>query len=250
MKTQRKCIHVMSVGKGLYNTYIEAMKKNYGMDEVVVFDDQPAKIKQNDRKEEIEWSLSKTEEKCKEFGQKFTHVKLNELSITAVMDKFTDIYQKNTDCRFMFNITPGRKPLSICLFYVSVWVGGTSYYIEEGNTGTIMEFERPNVDPATIRAEKNPNYQTILNYIYEADNHTRSRLEIGQFMGVNGNGAYVPVRKGNKEKRSVTSAMITAWIKKLEEWRLVTREEKDGRSKNVKLTPEGRFMANFLRGQN
>jgi len=249
MNGRKKCIHVMCAGNALYDTYKTIMTKGYDVNEVVVFDDQSAmKQQRNEEREKIERSISETEKQCNEFGQKFTPIILKEVNITAVMDKFTDLYLKNPNCKFMFNITPGRKPLSICLFYVSIWVGGIAYYIEEGKTGTIMEFERPIVDPATIRAEKNPNYRSILVYLNEADDLTRSRLEIGQYMGVNGNGAYLPVRGGKKEKRSVTSAMITAWIKKLEEWKLVVLEERDGRSKNVRLTPEGKFMANFLKG--
>lgn len=250
MNTKKRCVHVMSSGNALYETYKAVMKKNYDIDEVWIFDDQSIlKQQKSEKRDEIERSISDTEKLCEEIGQRFIRIKLKELSITTVMDRFTDEYLKNPNCRFMFNITPGRKPLSICLFYVSVWVGGTAYYIEEGGSGATMEFERPIVDPATIRAEKNPNYQTILSYLSEAENQTRSRSDIGIFMGVGGDGAYVPVRGEKKEKRSVTPAMITAWIKRLEEWKLVIREERDGRSKNVRLTPEGRFMANFLKGQ-
>jgi len=252
MTAKKRCIHIMSAGEALYSTYKEVIKKNYDMDEVIVFDDQSAMKQQNDnRREKIEESILDTEKLCKEIKQKFSLIILKELNIATVMDKFTDICLKNTDSRFMFNITPGRKPLSICLFYASIWVGGIAYYIEEGGSGATMEFERPMVDPATIRTENNSNYQTILNYLSEGKNLTRSRSEVDCFMRGDGDrkGAYIPVRGGKKEKRSVSPSMITKWIKRLEEWKLVIREEKDGRSKNVRLTPEGKFMANFLRGK-
>ncbi|MCL2712551.1 MAG: hypothetical protein FWD37_04685, partial [Methanomassiliicoccaceae archaeon] len=129
-----------------------------------------------------------------------------------------------------------------------VWVGGITYYVEKG--GDPIEFKRPIANLETIREEKNQNYRTILNYLYESLDHLESMKNIGDMMmGKNDKKSrYIPVRNGNKEKRTVSRKMITDWVKKLESWGLVSLEQKDGRSKNVKLTQEGRFTVNFFNG--
>ena len=241
-------IHIMSSGKALLKTYKVAVKK-YQMDRVIIFDNVLTSKNEGERNSVVA-AIKEVEDFCKEFLKVNVVIIQGDVNIDSVMEKFIDVYKENKGAKYMFNITPGMKPLALCLFYVSIWVNGTSYYVNEGvgEENEIIEFKRPKVDMNALHNEKNPNYKIILEFLYSSSEKTRTMNEIKEKMGVGCEGAYIAVRSTKKEQRQVTAKMVTDWITKLEEWGLVRRENIDGRSKKVVLTTEGRFTTNFLKG--
>ncbi|MDV0446404.1 hypothetical protein MsAg5_02370 [Methanosarcinaceae archaeon Ag5] len=248
---KKKYIHIMCAGNALPTTYREAQKE-YPIHRVVIFNDSTFKNKNED----IEKNILETMDLCKGNRIEVERVDLGKITIDDVMAEFLKIYSKYNDYKFMFNITPGAKPLALCLFYASIWIEGDCYYISEGKKDTapeILKFERPQIHLKEI--EKNPNYVTILSFLNEKKDKEADMQEILRYIGYKHGdkiveGQYQPVKSGDKTKRYVSIKMITDWTKNLELWGLVTKENIDGRTKKVCLTRDGRFTINFLKNTN
>jgi hypothetical protein len=236
-------IHIMSSGGALFKTYSKALRK-YPMDQVFIFN---SISNQEDRK-----IIVQTLRQCEEQGIHAELIDIGEnVTIESVMEEFQKIYSINKDAKFWFNVTPGPKPLAMCLFYISIFVEGVCYYISEevdSIPSRYLEFEKPQIHLDSMKL--NPNYKVILAYL-KSKNNECSQDELVKYMGYKHGdkefpGAYIPIRNEKKSSRFVSRKMMTDWIFRLEEWGLITRVNIDGRSKKVILTSKGRFAINFL----
>ncbi|WNY25253.1 hypothetical protein [Methanolapillus millepedarum] len=244
---KRPHIHIMCAGNALLKTYQEAQKE-YPIHRVVIFND----LSKNTEKS-VEDTIVNTIKMCQENRIEAERVDLKKITIDEVMDEFLKIYSKYKDYKFMFNITPGPKPLALCLFYASIWIEGDCYYIgenKEREDPEILNFERPQIHLKDI--ERNPNYSTILSFLNKQEKKEAEMQKVLEYIGYkHGNktvkGEYQPVKKGDITKRYVSRKMITDWTDNLESWGLVTKENIDGRRKKICLTRDGRFTINFLK---
>jgi hypothetical protein len=237
-------IHVMSSGRALFKTYSKALRK-YPMDQVFIFNS----ISSGEDEKKI---IDQTLHQCKEQGIHAEFIDIGEnVTIESVMEKFQEIYSTKKDAKFWFNVTPGPKPLAMCLFYISIFVEGVCYYISEevdSVPSQYLEFEKPQIHLDSMKS--NPNYKVILSYLKSKKNEC-SQDELVKYMGYKHGGkefpgAYIPIRNEKKSSLFVSRKMVTDWIYCLEEWGLVTRTNIDGRSKKIILTSKGRFVISFL----
>lgn len=148
--SEKECIHIFSAGRSVDKTFVSANKK-FQIDRVFVFLD----VHNNKPDAQEDSNIKSSNKKLKEIGLS-VGIQVSDINVDAdnlhdVRDKILDIRDRYPESEFYFNITGGKKVLSLNLFTMSVWINGSAYYVEKD--GAIFEFSVPRIQPESLDPE-------------------------------------------------------------------------------------------------
>ena len=146
----KECIHIFSAGRSVDKTFISANKK-FQIDRVLVFSDVHGIKTDPQEDSNIKSSIKKLKEIGLSVGIQVSDINVDADNLHDVRDKILDIRDRYPESEFYFNITGGKKVLSLNLFTMSVWINGSAYYVERD--GTIFEFSIPRIQPENLDSE-------------------------------------------------------------------------------------------------
>lgn len=238
--TRPKIIHVMSAGAGIIGTFPVALK-HFQMDEVVIMTDVKVDSEVDDESRKVVEAIKEIFRMANSVHLKSSIIEVDDISIGEIMTKFITVYAKNPAAEYFFNVTGGKKPLSLGLFMASVWVGGTCYYVDKGNdVNDVRELQVPRMHLNDVR--NNPNYESMLAML-EAEGGMDLKLMYEKMQC-----KYVPMRSTDgSQKRKFSRPTMTKWIKQLAEWDLIeVNQGRNQREKMITLTDSGKFTARFI----
>ncbi len=235
----------MSAGESLCPTFIQALKA-YGMDSVVVISGRLGNAKAH---LSIQQSIDQVRVTARSIDLEFEHMEVEDESLENIRDSVVEVLLKHGDADFKFNVTGGKKTLSLGLFMMSIWLQGTSYYVKKEEEGGIVELSVPQLHRVDI--ERNPNLLLVLDLLASAKtvgsdtNGGMPRKELYQELSRIG---FLPVKMRNgKERRKPSNPMLSKWLPALETRGLVEVRTPSANKKErlVRITPDGIFTLRF-----
>lgn len=245
----RKRVHIMSAGESLYPTFIQALKR-YGMDSIIVISGRLGSAKAHSA---IRESIEQVMATAQSIDLEFRHIEVEDESLESIRDSMVEVLTEHGDADFKFNVTGGKKTLSLGLFMMSIWLQGTSYYVrkEEGGSGGIVELSVPRIHRADM--ERNPNLLLVLDLLDRARSGNSDpeggipRKILYEELSRNG---FRPVRLNNgKERRKPSNPMLSKWLDSLEGRGLVEvrTSPTNRRERIVRITMDGIFTLRFAK---
>lgn len=239
--TNPRVVHIMSAGEGLVGTFPIALR-HYQMDKVIVITDVKERSSKDAKTQKVVQAIKNIVQMANAVKLEITVIEVDELSIGEIMAKFIDVYANCPDDHYFFNVTGGKKPLALGLFMASVWVGGTCYYVNEGDDErAVQELKVPRMHLNDVRS--NPNYESFLVMLDE-----KGEMDLKMAFSLMQE-RYMPMRSpAGITKRSFSRPTMTKWLRQLNDWGLIEiNQGKNQREKVVALSDEGKFTARFLR---
>jgi len=131
-RAEGRNIHIMSAGKGLESTFQTAIKVYPVGGVVIVTDVDIEEHHDNTEKSDIVESVRSVQETCRRVDWPCEVIVVPHGSLELLRDRVMDLYIRNPENHYFFNVTNGNKILSLGLFMISIWIGGEAYYIDKG----------------------------------------------------------------------------------------------------------------------
>ena len=242
--SEKECIHIFSAGRSVDKTFISANKK-FQIDRVFVFLDVQEKKTDSLEYSNIESSIKRLKKIGLSVGIQVSDINVEADNLDDVRDKILDIRDRYTESEFYFNITGGKKVLSLNLFTMSVWLNGSAYYVEKD--GTIFEFSVPRIQPESLNSESLKFLVlSIVNKVTKGENDFILYSEaFDEFKRVykpkreNDSGRYPVARKGTFSK--LVRALIDDGLVKEDYLK------QSHKTKTLSITPDGIFTVNFVK---
>jgi hypothetical protein len=246
-------IHIMNSGKSLEETFPRVVKSDMPITTVIFLTDEETMTSRDPQRSEARDAVKRAIvkiEKLSEALQIESHrIILKEVTLPELRDRIFDLKKDHPNAKLYFNLTGGKRAISIWLFMLSWWLEGRAYYIDEV-TEEIMDLNVPKIPLSEI--SKNPNYQTVLRIIYEWKSSKKSSTQGWDRMPYSilyekFQSEYIPVRTGVHEKDKMRGT-LTKLINPLYEWGFVETGfiGESRKNKYVRLTQDGEFAYRFL----
>lgn len=242
-RAEGRNIHIMSAGKGLESTFQTAIKVYPVGGVVIVTDVDIEEHHDNTEKSDIVESVRSVQETCRRVDWPCEVIVVPHGSLELLRDRVMDLYIRNPENHYFFNVTNGNKILSLGLFMISIWIGGEAYYIDKGKvkgSGKVLPLGVPKMHLEDVLS--NPNYERVLRALLPGDMPMKDlypRMQDG----------YQPYREGDKKaKRSLSRGTLSKWVARLEGWGLVevVHTAKNRKDKIVGITGDGRFAIRYI----
>jgi hypothetical protein len=241
----KKCVHIFSPGRNIDKTFISAIKK-FQIDRVFVFSDLQNKKTDDEEDSKIKSSIEKLRKIGLSIGVPVIDIDVEEDNLIDVRDKILDLRDRYPESTFYFNITGGKKVLSLNLFTMSVWINGSAYYVEKD--GTIIEFSIPRIQPESLNPESLK--FKVLSIVSKATKDENGFVLYSETFDAfkkvykpkreNDAGRYPVARKGTFSK--LVRALIEEGL--LKEGYL----KHSHKTKTLSITSDGIFTVNFVKG--
>ncbi len=246
-------IHIMNSGKSLEDTFPRVVRSDMPMTTVILLTDEETLTSQDPERSEarelVKKAISKVEKLSKELKIDSQRIILKEVTLPELRDRIFDLKKEHPTAKLYFNLTGGKRALSIWLFMLSWWLQGKAYYVDEV-TGDIMDLNVPKIPLNEI--SKNPNYKVVLSIIYEWRGKRKPGAQGWDLMPhnilfENFISDYIPVRAGVHEKEKMRGT-LTKLINQLYEWGFVETGfiGESRKNKYIRLTQDGEFAYRFL----
>ena len=242
----KECVHIFSGGRSVDSTFSQAIKR-YRIDHVVILKGKPGDSdKDKSEDEAIEKSIRALRDYSDKLAVSVSTIVVNEDNVDNIRDEILELQKNHPLSQFFFNITGGKKVLSLNLFTMAVWMDATPYYVDIN--GNISEFSIPRIHPDNLDPE-GP-YFSILSLMYSLSNEGKdSVLYSDVFLKLSE--SYRPTVQRTKGRyphlrRGTFSKLIRYLIE-----RGLLEEDYVGfnhRSKELKITRDGVFTFNFING--
>ncbi|EQB68157.1 MAG: hypothetical protein ACYCSO_04860 [Cuniculiplasma sp.] len=244
LDVDKECLHIFSAGRSVDSTFIQAVKR-YRIDTLVILKTMLGKS-ESDKKEDmnIENSIRLLRSKAKEIGVATNVITVSEDNANEIRDEILRLKGDFPDAEFYFNITGGKKILSLNLFTMAVWIDAIVYYVDINEN--ILEFTIPRIHSDNL--DPNGSYFSILSILFSLSNQGKQAVlysevyeklsEIYRPSTQRSKGKYPKLRRGTFSKL----------VRYLIEHSLIEEEYKTSnhRNKLLKLTHDGVFTFNFI----
>ncbi len=243
-------IHIISAGGTMNKTFPVAMKR-FSIERVIVFKEKfygdKDKTQENmNSTKTIDNAIEETKHLANEMNIKFSVCEVKENDINDTRDKVFRIKNQYKDRDLYFNLTHGRKVLSLFLLTMAFWVEGYPYYIGKQDKEVIMiNIPRMHIQDVS----SNENYIRILGILHDKNAEINSPMKYNDLYEdistIIENGHNQNPGRPNKLKKGTFSK----WLKRLEESQLIIKKFESGSEKNkiVSITPDGEFAYNFMK---
>lgn len=246
-------IHIMSAGANVHNTFPRAIYGIAPADEVYViaekriYDDSDDLQKQNSR-----IAIRESIEKLKEIALPFTKKGVHELKIEAdtldhISDAVFEIYKKNPDAEYYFNVSGGTKALSIGLFMMALWIEAKPYHVDMEKQAKTISIPKVHIEDF----QSNPNRVTILK-ILDRQNPSEDEEKIKKLSRIKLkeklSNEYIPIRDKKRVDRELKDGVFNSLTKDLLNWGLIDERHVEGskKEKEYLLTSDGEFTLKFV----
>lgn len=239
-ESKKPVMHVFSSGRSVDDIFAETVQ-GLPINFAVVLN---PPIDNDKQRAEIGESITKLENKCREFKIDFRLIDLPSSNLEDVRDEVIELINNNPQYKMYFNITAGKKLLSLYLLLMSVWLDAIPYYVEQN--GDIITLEIPKIHRNEI--QNNPYLLTFLEFLYNTGSNKgglpysqlferMTEAYKGQRVGLSGRPPKLP--KGT----------FSRWARKLVELQLVDEafEGSGHKKKMLKITSSGIFTYKFYR---
>lgn len=242
--SERECIHLFSPGRSIDKTFVSVSKK-YRVDKIYVFVEEHRHKRENEKSSEILSAVQRLIERASILEIPVKTIRVDENNVGQIRDKVLSIRESYPDSSLYFNITGGKKVLSLYMFMMAVWINGSAYYVEEKNDD-ILEFSIPRIRPDNIDITGG-NFQ-VLEVIYSlCGGNVKPVLYADAFIEFSRK--YRPRRKNDAGRYpSASKGTFSKFVRHLIEDGLIV-EEYSGLSRKKKilsLTSEGIFTVSFV----
>jgi hypothetical protein len=240
-----KHIHIISAGESIHKTFPKAVNEFKVDRAIVIVEEGVFKNPNIERNSLIINSIDEVNKISKILNKSFEIKYIPSISLENIRDAVLDIFNKHTNSNFYFNITSGTKILSNGLFMMSMWIEGTTYYINEDSSLQILTIPKMKVK----NIEKNINYITILDLLSKSENN--EILQKRLFLKIRDE--YKPVKQINqKTKRNLSRGTLSKWLFDMVSWGLITVDyfEDNKKEKVIKITHDGIFALKFINATN
>lgn len=245
-------IHVMNAGKSLEGTFPRVIKSDMPITSVILLTDEETMTSQDpkgkEERDKVKEAIKNVEQISEVLKINTRKIILKNVTLPELRDHVFDLKKEHPNAKLYFNLTGGKRAISIWLFMLSWWLEGKAYYVELNDE--IMDLNVPKIPLKEI--SKNPNYQVVLSIIYEWRANRKPGTMEWDMMPYSilydkFQSNYIPVRTGAHEKGKMRGT-LTKIINPLYEWGFVeTGFMGDSRkNKYVRLTQDGEFAYRFL----
>ncbi len=238
-ETSQKKVHVFSSGRNMVETFKCAVKK-YRIDRIVVFDEISDDIKSRN---EIADAIDKLRKMSSDLGIIFATVNIRKSNMNDVRDNVIKL-DREDNCKLFFNLTGGRKILSLNLFTMALWVNGDPYYVDK--SGEIIEISIPRIHADGLNG--NPNLFKILSIVNTEQEKYGGPVRNSDIFRMVA-AEYSPNKKlqegGNSKLQKGT---FSKWVRLLIERKLLSEQfvENNHKSKMLSITQDGIFAVKFF----
>ncbi|MBP1908547.1 hypothetical protein [Methanolobus bombayensis] len=250
--TKKEKIHIMSAGANVHNTFPVAIYNIAPASEVYVIAEK--RIYENSDDPEIQDSreaIRKSIEILKEQASPITKNGVHEEiikndTLDCIRKKVFEIYKKNSDAQYYFNVSGGTKALSIGLFMMALWLEETPYHVDMDKVAKIITIPKVHIEDF----QSNQNRETILRILDAQkpsgdDNlKTLSRIKLREKLSKK----YIPVRDTKRADRTLKDGVFNSLTRDLLKWNLIDERYVEGSKKEKEyiLTPDGEFTLKFV----
>jgi hypothetical protein len=249
---KKEKIHIMSAGANVHNTFRTAIyeiapaSEVYVIAEKRVYEDSKDPKKQESR-DAIRTSIENLKQQASPIIKKGVHEEIIEDdTLDYIREKVFEIYKKNPDAEYYFNISGGTKALSIGLFMTSLWLEATLYHVDMNNTAKIISIPKVHIEDF----QSNPNRETILRILAaqkpsDDDNlKTLSRVKLREKLAKE----YIPIRDKKRADRDLKDGVFNSLTRDLLKWNFIDERYVEGSKKEKEyiLKPDGEFTLKFV----
>jgi hypothetical protein len=251
-------IHILSSGEHINDTF----KVSYGKFDltkvrIIVESGIYGKL-DSDRNKGINNAIDEVKKICSLMNKDCDVKLIDKISINDIRDAVLEIVNEfPVSSQYYFNITGGTKVLSNGLFLMAIWLNGTIYHV--GEDGVFQKLIVPKMHAEHV--EKNPNYTTILDILYNYKIKTGKFLmkkndKLGKDVNMLQKDLYKKMKlkyvrirvQDKKNKRTLQYGTLSKWLQDLNEWDLIkiNNPEDNRKLKNVEITEDGIFTLKFI----
>ena len=239
MINQEKRIHIMSAGQSVHETFPTVLNNiSYVSKLYVIVEDRVY----NSGKQEILDSIDKLKEIAAPYvDDGIEVVRIADDTLDYIRDAVLSIYEKNRDAKYYFNVSSGTKGLSIGLFMMALWIDAIPYHVGVDKDSRLIPIPKVHMNDF----KKNPNRVTILEILNSKAGKYYAKKKLQQDL----NAKYIPVKSGNKTKRTLSPTGFNSLISSLIDWKLIEKRFREGNEKEVEycITPDGEFTLRFMK---
>ena len=234
-------IHVFTSGEHIVETFKSAVKK-FSIDRLVVF----SEVSDGEKsKEGINKAINDLRKLSGELGIKFETVEVREGSVDDVRDQVIKL-TRDHNCKLFFNLTSGKKVLSLNLFTMALWVNGNPYYVYL--SGKIVELSIPRIHADELTG--NPNLVKILSIVNNEQEKIRGpvrNVDVFKMVAEEYTPNKLLQESGNSRLQRGT---FSKWVRLLIERNLLEEQyvENNHKSKTLSITQDGIFAVKFFDG--
>ena len=181
-------------------------------------------------------------------GVTVTSIVVNEDSVDNIRDAVLERQRVHPLSECFFNITGGKKVLSLNLVTMAVWMDATPYYVDI--SGHISEFSIPRIHPDNLDPE-GP-YFSILSIMYSLSNEGNDSVLYSDVFLKLGESYRPTVQRTKGRYPNLRRGTFSKLIRYLIERGLLEEDFVGAghRSKELKITRDGVLPFNFINGHN
>lgn len=233
-------VHLVAVGESIHKTLPSSLNEFSATKIVLLVEEALFKERGPPKQEKIMEAIESVKKIASLLGIDVDIVRLEKIALSDIRDAVLSVYESERGANFYFNITGGTKVLSNGLFLMSIWIGATTYYVEQDGGIQVLRVPRMNMDEVA----RNPNYFSILDILFGFGGRAPYKTTFQQMMP-----RYKPIREsGIKTKRELQKGTFSKWMRDLCLWGLI-EESYLGSSKREKvltITNDGIFALKLI----
>ncbi|WP_094227751.1 DUF6293 family protein [Methanolobus psychrotolerans] len=250
--TKKEKIHIMSAGANVHNTFsiaiynISPAFEVYVIAEKRIYEDSDDPDKQKTR-EAIRRSIENLKELATPIAKKGVHEKIIEAdTLDHIKDAVFEIYKKNPDAEYYFNVSGGTKALSIGLFMMALWFEAIPYHVDMEKTAKTISIPKVHIEDF----QANPNRVTILRILDEQKPSSDEKLKKlpRKKLFEKLSKEYIPIRDKKRADRNLKDGVFNSLTRDLLNWNLIDEKHIEGSKKEKEyiLTSDGEFTLKFV----
>lgn len=242
----KECIHIFSGGKSVDSTFSQALKR-YRIDHVVVLKGKPGNSEKDKSEDEaIQKSIKVLKDYSDKVGVSVSSIVVSEDDVDNIRDAVLELQRIHPLSEFFFNITGGKKVLSLNLFTMAVWMDATPYYVDMN--GDISEFSIPRIHPDNLDPE-GP-YFSILSIMYSLSKEGKDSVLYSDVFSKLSESYRPTVQRTKGRYPNLRRGTFSKLIRYLIDRGLLEEDYvgSNHRSKELKITRDGVFTFNFING--
>lgn len=243
--TKKDIIHIMSAGANVHNTFLSSIHNIPPASEIYVIAEkriyeysEDSKIQES--RAAIKISIEKLKELAAPIATKGVHeVIIESDTLDYIKDAFFDIYKRNPDAQYYFNVSGGTKALSIGLFMMALWFEAVPYHVDMDQNVKTISIPKVHIEDF----QSNPNRVTILQIL----DMQKSKILPRKKLFENLSEKYIPIRDKGRANRELKDGVFNSLTRDLLNWGFIDERHIEGSKKEKEyfLTSDGEFTLKF-----